>query len=248
MSGATGPLHAYRDDAADRSTAGPSSFAVGAFAASSPRFLGYPEAMPSINLPLRDAPTGVALEVIYDALLGIKNVMDNRLSHLEAQMADLGPSLDRLEQAVRNLNLGGASVALQEALDAERQANARLVAEAAAAESTRVDLAAAEQAEDVQQNAALAAAVSDYQTKVAETDAAATRIDAVADTLEALPGSTDPGSGDPIDPNPPVTDPTLEPTEPPVTDEPAPTPDPSVPVVDPGEPAPGDTTFPPSNQ
>lgn len=186
------------------------------------------------EVPLRDAPIGLALEAIADAVAELRTLFDTRLSNLEARMAVLGPSLDRLEAAVRGL--GNADVS--GALEAERARVRDLVAAAAASEQQRLDLAESEAAEDVSQNTMLSEALAAYQAAQAQTDEAVVRVDNVSSALEALttnpPAPEDGGAVDPT-PEPPVvpdvpTDPiVVEPVEPtpvpepaPVTDEPAP--------------------------
>jgi hypothetical protein len=183
-----------------------------------------------VEVPLRDAPIGLALETIADAVAGLSTLLETRISNLEANMAVLGPSLDRLEAAVRGLGTADVSGALE----AERARVRDLVAAAAAADATRVELAAAEAAEDVVQDATLAQAVENYNAAVADTDAAVVRIDTVSDAMEALAaappppeegGSTDPTPEPPVVPDVP-TDP-IEPTPPAPVDEgtvPPPTP------------------------
>lgn len=200
----------------------------------------YPDGMATIPVPIEDAPPAYVLAAVLEAVQALGATLSTRMTALEAQMADLRPSLDRLESAVRNLDLGGSNDALTQALAAERARTAELVTAAAAAEATRLDLASAEASEDVQQDAALADAVTAYNGAVAETDSAKSRIDSAAATLE--------GFGTPETPADPGT--------PPVVDEPAPVdpgtpvdpttgnPDPTVPVVDPGEPAPVDPNAP----
>lgn len=165
-----------------------------------------------------------------------------RMSYLEAQMANLGPALDRLENAVRNINLSGSSEELQRALAAERAANAALLEQAAQAESTRLALAVSEDEEDVVQNADLQSAVDAVNAAQAETDSAAGRIDAAATTLE--------GYAAPAEPTDPGTDPVVDepaPVDPPVDTDPGTNPvDPTVPVTDPGEPDPNAPVFPPN--
>jgi hypothetical protein len=189
--------------------------------------------VPAYNaeIPLRDAPIGLALETIADAVAELRTLFDTRISNLEANMAVLGPSLDRLEAAVRGL--GNTDVS--GLLEAERARVRELVAAAAAAEATRLDVEAAEAAEDVAQNQALSDAVAAYQAAVAETDTAVVRIDAVSGAMEALaanpPAPDEGGNPDPT-PEPPVvpdvpTDPVVPtPVEPTPLPEPAPEPAP----------------------
>lgn len=107
-------------------------------------------------------------------------------------MADLGPALDRLEaSSAQIIALVGNGGELQQLLDAERAANAAL-AQAA------LDTAAAEDQEDVNQNASLADAVAARDAAVADTDAALVRIEAVASGEEAAV-------------NPPPVEPPVEP-------------------------------------
>lgn len=188
------------------------------------------------EVPLPDAPIGLALDHIADAVAELRTLFDTRISNLEARMAVLGPSLDRLEAAVRGL--GNTDV--DGLLEAERARVRELVAAAAASEATRLDLASAEAAEDVTQDAALAEAVQRYTDAVAETDAAVVRIDAVSEAMEALaeapPAPEDGGSPDPTPEPPDVPDVPTDPISPTPVD-PAPLPD--VPPAPDVEPAPG---------
>ena len=104
----------------------------------------------------------------------------HQLKDLEITMADLGPALDRLEADTTTiLGLVQTDVpALQAALEQERTANAALAQQA-------LDTAAAEDAEDVQQNADLADAVATRDAAVSSTDEALTRISSVSDRLES---------------------------------------------------------------
>lgn len=177
--------------------------------------------MARIEVNLRDAPAGLVLETIFDTMLaGFKSITD-RFINLEAVMADLAASVTRLEAAVRGITDGSLAAALEE----ERAANAALVTAAAAADATRLELAASEDAEDVVQNADLQAAVDRVNAAQAVTDEASGRIDQVSAALEAMPHADEPT---PVDPTP--VDPA--PVDPPVVDEPVPT----DPVVNPGNP------------
>lgn len=131
--------------------------------------------MATIPVDIKDAPTGVALSAIYDAVLALHVRFDTQ----ETLMADLGPALDRLEaSSAAILALVGTDLpALREALDAERAANATLTQQA-------LDTAAAEDAEDVAQNAELADSVAARDAAVAQTDAAFGRIESVSSNLE----------------------------------------------------------------
>lgn len=175
------------------------------------------------EVALPDAPIGLALNFIADAVLELRSLTDTRIANLEARMANLGPALDRLEAAVRNIDPNDDD-GLRTLLEAERARTAELVAAAAAAEQTRLDLASAEAAEDVSQDAALAEAVRAYQAAVADTDQAVVRIDAVSDALEAMdaeeptpepapePGPVEPAPGPGPTPEPgPAPEPTPEP-------------------------------------
>lgn len=129
----------------------------------------------TIPVDIRNAPLGDALAAIYDAVLAVLP----RLENLENLMAELGPVLARLETAsTQIIALVGNGGELQQLLDAERAANAAL-AQAA------LDTAAAEDAEDVGQNAALAEQVAAVAAAAAATDEAFSRIDTVATSLEA---------------------------------------------------------------
>lgn len=130
--------------------------------------------MATIPVDIRNAPLGDALAAIYDAVLAVSS----RIDSLEILMAELGPVLARLETAsAQIIALVGNGGELQQLLDAERAANAAL-AQAA------LDTAAAEEAEDVTQNAALAEQVAAVAAATAATDEAFGRIDTVATSLE----------------------------------------------------------------
>jgi hypothetical protein len=143
----------------------------------------------NIPVDIRNAPLGDALAAIYEAVLAT----NTRIERLEIIMADLGPVLARLEASSAELiALVGNGGELQRLLDEERAASAAL-AQAA------LETAASEDAEDVNQNAALSDAVAARDAAVAATDEAAGRIGTVADNLSAAAGGGAPV--EPVDPN-----------------------------------------------
>ena len=197
----------------------------------------------TIPVDIKDAPAGYVMAAVLDAVVAIGAELSARMTNLEDHVANLTQSVDRLETAVRNANFGQNSAALQEALDTERAQVRSLLEAAAAADASRLALAATEDAEDVVQNADLQAAVDRLNAAQAETDAAADRIDAVSTSLEEMVTPAEPGTEPEPTPDP-VTDP--EPTPDP-TDPGTNVPDPTVPVVNEGEPDPNAPVFPPSN-
>lgn len=137
--------------------------------------------------------------------------ISSALRGVEQQLSDLTASVDELQLAVQGVServdalVNSTQVKLDEAvaaLETERQAAA--------------DLAAAEDAEDVAQNAALAEAKAATDAALADAATAAGEIrDAVSNLNAVAP------SADPTEPQPePEPSPEPEPTEPPV--EPAP--------------------------
>lgn len=132
----------------------------------------------NIPVDIRNAPLGDALAAIYEAVLA----QSTRIEALETLVADLGPALARLEAtSAEIIALVGNGGELQTLLEQERAANAAL-AQAA------LDTQAAEDAEDVNQNAALSDAVAARDAAVAATDEAFGRIEAVSGNLEAAAG------------------------------------------------------------
>lgn len=129
-----------------------------------------------IPVDIRNAPLGDALAAIYEAVLA----QSTRIDSIQEQLVTLNEGFDRLDTnitevlALVNSNAGE----LQAALDAERAANATLVQAA-------LDTQAAEDQEDVNQNAALAEQVAARDAAVAEVDAALGRVTDANSRLEA---------------------------------------------------------------
>lgn len=145
--------------------------------------------MATIPVDIRTAPLGDALAAIYDAVLATLP----RLNNLETLMAELGPALDRLDTSISAAvtALTSSDVpALQAALDAERAQTALLIQQA-------LDTTAAEDAEDVSQNASLADAVAARDALVSETDAAVVRISSSADALDSALTPAEPTPDEP---------------------------------------------------
>ena len=143
--------------------------------------------MATIPVDIRNAPLGDALAAIYEAVLA----QSTRIDSLQEQLVTLNEGFDRLDTNITEvLALVNTNAdELQAALDAERAANATLVQAA-------LETQAAEDAEDVNQNAALAEQVAARDAAVAEVDAALGRVnDANARLETALTPET------PVDPN-----------------------------------------------
>jgi len=148
---------------------------------------GILRAVATIPVDIRNAPLGDALAAIYEAVLA----QSTRIDSLQEQLVTLNEGFDRLDTNITEvLALVNTNAdELQAALDAERAANATLVQAA-------LETQAAEDAEDVNQNAALAEQVAARDAAVAEVDAALGRVnDANARLETALTPET------PVDPN-----------------------------------------------
>jgi len=148
---------------------------------------GILRAVATIPVDIRNAPLGDALAAIYEAVLA----QSTRIDSIQEQLVTLNEGFDRLDTNITEvLALVNTNAdELQAALDAERAANATLVQAA-------LDTQAAEDQEDVNQNAALAEQVAARDAAVAEVDAALGRVnDANARLETALTPET------PVDPN-----------------------------------------------